>query len=279
MGSRFKDLTGKRFGKLVVLYRTENKVSKNGKSQYAQWVCQCDCGNKKICTTGDLNIAGNNASCGCFTKKLRSKNAKKTHTIHGGTNTRLFSIWSCMKERCSNPNKFGYDRYGGRGISVCNEWTNNDGFINFRKWAQNNGYKNNLSIDRIDNNGDYCPENCRWATNKEQQRNTKNNTIIKYNGEEKCVAEWAEQFNLNPSLISYRYAHNYPIEKLFDPPRKWKSPKQSGIKGVIYNKKQNVWIVKGFKDNKKDKYVASFKKLDDAKKYKKEYDKNNPYPE
>ena len=145
---KLNDLTGQRFGRLTVLERTELK-----------WLCKCDCGNKKIVAGGHL-VSGDTKSCGC----LRIK--------HGMRNTRLYSIWHGMKERCYNTKHKFYKHYGGRGIKVCEEWKND--FQTFADWALSHGYADNLTIDRIDVNGNYEPSNCQWATNAEQQRNKRN---------------------------------------------------------------------------------------------------------
>lgn len=155
---KFVDLTGRRFGRLQVIRRVEN--DKHG---HVQYLCKCDCGNEKIVNSCSLGSSTN--SCGCLYKDARGN----TNRRHSGCGTRVYSIWCAMKKRCLNPKDATYKGYGGRGITVCDEWKSS--FEVFRDWALSHGYSDDLSIDRINVNGNYEPSNCKWATWKEQANN------------------------------------------------------------------------------------------------------------
>ena len=157
--SKKLDLTGHRFGRLTVL--EEAGRSTCGK---IQWRCLCDCGGEIVADGGDIK-RGRTQSCGCL---YRETMARGTHTTHGGRRTRLWNIWSGMRSRCNNPKTEWYKNYGGRGIHVCKDW---DNFAVFRDWALSHGYTDDLTIDRIDVDGDYEPNNCRWITRADQNRN------------------------------------------------------------------------------------------------------------
>lgn len=152
------DLTGQRFGRLVVIRRMPS-VNKRTK-----WLCVCDCGNEIIAESYNLKT-GHTTSCGCFQREATAE----ANQTHGMRKTRLYRIWVCMKNRCYAKSYHAFKHYGGRGIKVCAEWRNS--FETFRDWALSNGYADNLTIDRVDTNGDYCPANCRWATMAEQNQN------------------------------------------------------------------------------------------------------------
>lgn len=137
-------------------------------------------------------------------------------STHGETATRLHKIWSSMKERCYRSGHSHYADYGGRGIEVCEEWRND--FPAFKKWAEANGYANNLSIDRKDVNGDYSPENCRWATMREQQNNKRSNHLVSYNGATHTITEWADMLGINKTTIKERLRCGWTAEKALTTP-------------------------------------------------------------
>ena len=203
--TKLKDLTGQRFGRLTVVTRAKN--TKNGQ---CRWLCKCDCGKEKIVRTTHLT-SGKIKSCGCLLIDI----LKEKKSIHGMTNTKLFYIWGGIKARCYNKNNKQYKYYGARGIIVCDEWKND--FVSFYNWAMANGYKEHLSIDRIDFNGNYEPTNCRWTTNKEQQRNKSNNRFITYKNETKILTDWCNELNISIATMSARLK-KLSIEKAFTTP-------------------------------------------------------------
>lgn len=177
------DLTGKTINNLFVIKRVENTKSGN-----TRWLCKCICG-KEFITNGTAIRIGHTKSCGCLRKeKTSGKNCILYK--HGLYRTRLYKTWHNMIQRCSNKNNIHFKNYGGRGIKVCDDWKND--FLSFYNWAINNGYKDNLTIDRIDVNGNYEPSNCRWVTMKEQSNNRTSNHLITFNNETHNMMEWSK---------------------------------------------------------------------------------------
>lgn len=197
--SKAVDLTGMRFGRLSVISKTRSKSGK------VAWACKCDCGNKTETLTTEL-LRGRTQSCGCYHKDKMSEAFKK----HGQYKTRLYRIWSNMIQRCGNPQNDNYYLYGARGVSVCDEWKD---FAVFSKWAINNGYADNLSIDRIDSNKGYSPENCRWATPKEQTDNRRCSIYVSFNGTRKTLKEWSVTTGIPYKNLLWRIRHGWSAEK------------------------------------------------------------------
>lgn len=196
---RAKDLTGQKFGKLTVIKEIENR------GKHRLWLCRCECGNEKIIYQTHITT-GKTKSCGCLHSEIASEIAKTRQTKHGMFGTRIYGIWHGIKTRCENSHNANYKNYGGRGINVCEEWRE---FEPFYEWALSNGYKEGLTIERVDVNGNYEPSNCRWATVKEQMNNKRNNHLITYNGETKTVSQWAEELGINRETIYTRLSRGW----------------------------------------------------------------------
>jgi hypothetical protein len=197
--SKLIDLSGKRFGRLVVI----SHIAKTSK-----WLCKCECGNEASVKSWRLRH-GVTKSCGCIIKEFASTLSRS----HMQSKSRIYNTWSNMKARCNNPKLKYYENYGGRGIIVFEEWQNS--FEMFFKWAMANGYSDSLTIDRIDNNGNYCPENCHWIPKNDQANNRRTNRIITYKGVSKTVAEWSKSTGLSQGLIIGRLNRGWIPEKIF----------------------------------------------------------------
>ena len=215
--SRLIDLTGNRYGRLTVLKRSENDVSANG-IQHRRWLCRCDCGNEVIINGGYLK-SGDTKSCGCLRVYNGVRNPNYKHGASVKQHSRLYKVWSNMKQRCNNPLNSHYQNYGGRGINVCDEWQSD--FSVFAKWANDNGYTEDLTIDRIDVNKGYSPENCRFTSIGVQANNTTRNHYIEYNGQTKTMSEWASEFGIKYSTLRSRInTLGWDIERALTTPQR-----------------------------------------------------------
>jgi len=206
MGKKL-DLTGQKFHKLTVIKEHPNRTNA-GK---VQWECLCDCGNKSIVISSKLK-SGWSKSCGC----LQVEAAKTPHPTHGMTKSPEWNSWRSMKKRCLDPNNISYPNYGGRGIIICDRWVNS-----FENFYNDMGVKpnTNYSIERIDNNGNYEPNNCRWASSKEQSSNRRNNRFITFNGRTKTLSQWAKFIGISKETLSIRINRlNWSIEKALTEP-------------------------------------------------------------
>lgn len=192
--SKLIDLTGQRFGRLTVVERAANHGSR------VFWHCKCDCGNEKDIAGSALRY-GRSTSCGCIPKEIITKRNLKHGYAAREKQERLYIIWKGMTKRCSNPNDCSYHNYGGRGIRVCDEWRE---YEKFREWSYQNGYSEELSIDRIDVNGNYEPENVRWATRTMQSNNTRRTIRIPIGSVVHSLKEWCDELNLNYSTVKHR---------------------------------------------------------------------------
>lgn len=209
----YKDLTGMKFGKLQVIEKTE--IRKNRK---IVWKCLCDCGNTAYVPSSDM-LSGNTKSCGCGKNEGHPKYGKTaSHKI------RLYNIWAGMKDRCNREKNKSYRYYGARGIKVCEEWEND--FIAFRNWALKNGYRDNLTIERKDNNKGYSPNNCTFATMKQQSNNRRNGAYISYGGERHTIAEWSDILGIKQQTFRVRLWKGMSFEKAIKKPdlraERWK---------------------------------------------------------
>lgn len=192
--SKINDLTGQKFNLLTV----KGMAQRNP----IYWECVCDCGNTTLVRTSNLT-GGKVKSCGCL--------QHKGNPTHNQSRTRVYRIYAKMLRRCFVESDPAYSRYGGRGITMCDEWKNS--FVAFSDWAYSNGYADNLTIDRIDNNGDYCPENCRWTDYLTQCNNKRNNRVFEHNGETKTLSEWCKALNLSYKRIYFRITNGWTFEE------------------------------------------------------------------
>jgi hypothetical protein len=190
----FKDLKGQQFGRLYVM----SFVVLSTKN--ALWKCRCSCG-KVLTVRSDSLTTGNTKSCGCLHRETAANRGKLNRT-HGQTNTRLYKIWEGIKKRCLNPNVKAWPRYGGRGITCCDAWLT---FEPFKEWAEGAGYMTNLTIDRIDNSLGYSPDNCRWASVKEQARNKSRCVRLWYKGSWRLLVEIAEELGIKRGTLYRRF--------------------------------------------------------------------------
>lgn len=202
-----KNLSGQKFGYWTVVERRD-KIRNNGKHRGA-WLCRCDCGTEMAIDQNNL-LSGKSRSCGCLRKELQSDR----QMTHGESGTRLYNIWCAIKRRCYNRNTKEYPRYGGRGISMCEEWRNS--YESFMQWAFDNGYNQGLTIDRIDNDGDYSADNCRFVTMQEQCNNRSSNRLYTYNGETHNVTEWSNIVGVSAKTIFSRLYNGWSFERAIE---------------------------------------------------------------
>lgn len=206
--NRVIDITGKRFGKLTVLNKIESSFGLQGDGTF-KWLCKCDCGNELEVRGGDLKN-GHTKSCGCYRIEQVS--------THGLSNSPLYKRWWGIIQRCYKESHKSFHNYGGRGITVCGEWHD---FEAFYKWAHTK-YNPGLEIDRVDNDGPYSPENCRWVSRKENARNTRYNVNITLRGITQCASAWAEELEIHVSTLLNRIKKGWSEDKILNIPVKRK---------------------------------------------------------
>lgn len=217
---KYVDIKGQRFGRLVALeYLGSSK-----------WKCKCDCG--KITNTASYYslISGATTSCGCYHREVLTGRVP-TNKTHGMRCTPEFNIWSMMKNRCTNPNCNRHQFYKDKGIKVCDRWLGTEGFAHF---IEDMGMRPGpeYSVDRIDNNGDYCPENCRWATKKEQSNNQSRNILIEYKGKTQTLALWCDELGLNYKRVWRRLKDGASVEAAFFEPLKERMLTEDEVKAI-----------------------------------------------
>lgn len=213
----FLDLIGQRFSRLTVVefhhkeQRFNSKGIKDGFKYY--YKCVCDCGNECIVDRNSLRFH-RTCSCGC----LRSDLSVERKATHNKSKTKLYRVWNAIKNRCYNPNQKSYKDYGAKGIVICDDWSHD--FQSFFDWAMQSGYKEGLTIERSDVNGNYEPSNCRWIPFVEQARNKTNNVLITYRGETRCLSEWARIVGIYRKTLKNRLDSGWSVEKAFNQPVK-----------------------------------------------------------
>ena len=214
------DLIGRRFGRLVVIGFSHNN------RQGAFWWVDCDCGGRKVVLGQSLN-RGATTSCGCVQREAAAEIGRRSldcrggvigNRKHGRCGTRIYRIYFNMLRRCNNPKDTAYERYGGRGITVCDEWKHD--MAAFFSWAEGNGYSDDLEIDRIDNDAGYRPDNCRWVTARQNCNNRRGNRIIRFDEQSKTVSEWAREVGIDKCTITSRLKHGWSIERALSQPVK-----------------------------------------------------------
>ena len=205
------NMVGKQYGKLTVVREVDPYVAPSG-GKHKKYECLCSCG-KTAYVLKEYLTSGRQKSCGCLKKE-------NGITTHGEIHTRLYRIWGNMCNRCTNPSNPAWHNYGDRGIKVCDDWLR---YENFRDWANSSGYTENVTIDRIDNNKGYSPDNCRWADLITQANNKRNNHIIEYNGTSMTIAEWAVETGIPYKTLFNRFHLGWSAERALTQPMR-KSP-------------------------------------------------------
>lgn len=208
---------GNKYGRLTVINRVEDYITPCDGHHRTRWLCKCDCGNTCI-VLGTALITGHTKSCGCYGREQLNK----AISIHGLCHTKIYTSYRNMIERCYRINSCNYSNYGGRGITICDQWYNpnfhNDPkrFKTFYNWALNNGWKDGYTLDRIDPNGNYCPENCRWIPREYQAYNKRNNKYINFNGEKYTLSQLSNILGIPDSTLNkYLKEHNWDFNSLY----------------------------------------------------------------
>ena len=246
------DLIGRKFGLWTVLDKAEDRIDKYG-YHYRKWHCICDCDKKTERDVLESSLINNTStSCGC--KRLRK--------THGLSRTRIKRIYYDMHSRCENPNTPKYENHGGRGIKICDEWSGENGLVNFYNWAMENGYNDKLTIDRINNDGDYEPSNCKWTDYTTQNKNKRDNVYITINGVSKVVEDWSRECGVSSSTIKKRLKEGIVGEALLNPVSMYPGC-SSDFPGVHYRKDNGKWRASINKEGRKYD-LGTYTELKDA---------------
>ena len=212
------DLTGRQFERLTVIRRAPSKGG------LTRWTCQCSCEKGTIIDVIAADLKrGHTKSCGCLKREqnketMEQRHRDMGHEIHGMSRTKLYYIWINMKAVCESVYNNEYVLYGARGIRVCNSWSNS--FIEFYNWAINNGYREGLTLDRINNNGHFEPKNCRWATMEVQNNNKRNNRVLTFNGMTKTASQWAKYLGISRDTLIWRLNNGWSVQQALTTPVK-----------------------------------------------------------
>lgn len=245
-------LIGQVFSRLTVMGRAKNNYSGR-----RRWLCKCECGVEKEFDEVAFRYNGTK-SCGCLRNEMRIKHGHR----FSSRSTAEYSSWCNMHLRVKDSKNPGFKNYGGRGIKICQRWEKFENFLEDmgpRPTAKH-------SIDRVDNNKDYCPENCRWATRSEQNRNTRQNHYLSYGGETKCLADWCNSLGLSKSAVGQRLRRGCSLEEALNPLKKearGKTP-ASGVKGVGFNRRLQKWYASIYLGNHEKKHLGYFLNKEDA---------------
>ena len=210
MIGKFEDLTGMVFGRLTVIECGRDYISPSGRRRPA-WKCICECGKEKTICASNLK-SGTTTSCGCFQRENMSR-LKKTHGGYANDES-LFRVWCNIRKRCLSAKSHNYTDYGGRGITICEQWISD--YTAFREWAVSNGYRKGLSIDRINVDGNYSPENCRWTNSVTQQNNRRCNINVTYQNQTHTLKEWSRIRDINYQTLYTRYKLGWVIPRMLN---------------------------------------------------------------
>ena len=215
MGKRLDIRPGERFGRLTIIKEVECR------NWVRRFLCRCDCGVERIVRLGALRNRSV-VSCGCYMRENNSRVMSERNKTHGLSKTRLYRIWCGMKSRCYNSNDTTYKNYGGREIEICDEWLGENGFITFYNWAMQNGYADNLTIERNNHEGNYEPDNCRWIPIEDQAKNTRRIRLVRIGNDVKSLSEWCRVLNVSMSTVYKRLNKGWSAEKALTHPIKTK---------------------------------------------------------